>query len=108
MNRRTLLFLIPPLFVPTLTLAADNAERLVKGCSELVAIYHQRDQKKMLAGWTTSASDALLAGYCRGVLDEFRRTSLCDTHDWHVQAQRVAQANTSASINELLSHSCGR
>jgi hypothetical protein len=70
---------------------ADDSRTLVNSCHKLVKIYATRDQQNLLAGLTTSTSEALRAGYCRGVLEEYRRTNRCLQADWLVQATRVAK-----------------
>jgi len=89
---------------------ADNAESelLVKGCSEVAAIYDRQGQRHLYAGFTTSVSEALRAGYCKGVIDQYRRTEHC-SNTWTEQAKRIAiQADDYLpSFNQLLSRSCG-
>ncbi len=89
----------------------SNSKHLVTSCQALVEIYAKRDQQHLLAGLTTSTSAALRAGYCRGVLDEFRRrTDFCYQGDWYVQASRIADypeyAEQLPAVDELLKQSC--
>lgn len=90
--------------------AMTPTERLAKACRDLVTIYEKRDQKSTLAGWTTSVADALQAGYCRGVVEEYRRNRNCRPSDWHEQAKRIADLGPSfvesTSVNEMLAGSC--
>lgn len=92
-------------------LAKDDAKHLIISCQELREIYSKRDQQHLLAGLTTSTSEALRAGYCRGVLDEFRRSSnFCAQSDWYAQATRIAAYSVYAeelpSVDALLKKSC--
>lgn len=89
----------------------SESKHLVTSCQALVEIYAKRDQQHLLAGLTTSTSAALRAGYCRGVLDEFRRRSgSCDQGDWYVQASRIADypeyAEQLPAVDALLKQSC--
>ncbi|MDP2243423.1 hypothetical protein [Pseudomonas sp.] len=114
MNTRTLtivcLCLLPSLVLPTAQ-ANDNPEHLIQSCKELVGIYAKRDQQHLLAGLTTSSSEALRAGYCRGVLDEYRRSGgFCAQSDWYAQADRIAKypayAEELPPVETLLKQSC--
>jgi len=102
-------FLLASLFVPV-TQANDDPEHLIQSCQELVDIYAKRDQQRLLAGVATGLSEALRAGYCMGVVDEYRRRYECATDDWFTQAQRVAEMPVSfgprTSVDELLEMSC--
>ncbi|UIP32233.1 hypothetical protein [Stutzerimonas kunmingensis] len=90
--------------------ANDDPEHLIQSCKELVGIYAKRDEQHLLAGLVTSPSEALRAGYCRGVLDEYRRSSFCSQSDWHTQAARIADypafAEELPSVETLLKQSC--
>jgi hypothetical protein len=96
-------------FVP-ISQANDDPKRLIQSCQELVDIYAKRDQQHLLAGVTTGLSEALRAGYCMGVTDEYRRHYQCATNDWFKQAERIAKMPASfsshTSIDELLEMSC--
>lgn len=102
--------LLVSLCVPA-TQANDDPEHLIQSCQELVDIYAKRDQQRLLAGVATGVSEALRAGYCMGVVDEYRRHYECSTDDWFTQAQRVAEMSTSVesntSMDQLLEQSCG-
>lgn len=92
--------------------ARDHSERLIQSCHELVGIYAKRDEKNLLAGVTTSVSEALQAGYCMGVLDEYRRHDRCYSSDWFTQARKIADMSDDyskrISLNDLLEFSCER
>lgn len=91
--------------------ANDDPEHLIRSCKELLGIYAKRDQQHLLAGLVTSPSEALRAGYCRGVLDEYRRSSFCAQSDWYTQAARIADYPADAEelppVETLLKQSCG-
>lgn len=110
------------LFLPLLTLAlaslpmqasqaSTDPAGLVESCAELVDIYVKRDQLRFAAAQTTSLSEAMRAGYCRGVLDEFRRNRQCRTSDWRDQAQIIASHSLAQlealDVDDLLATSCG-
>jgi len=93
--------------------ANDDSLNLIASCQELVDIYAKRDEQHLLAGVTTGLSEALRAGYCMGVVDEYRRQSTCATDDWFIQAQRIARTPIPFDIDvpfvvELLEKSCER
>tara|TARA_R110001606_G_scaffold361754_3_gene514960 strand:+ start:18134 stop:18475 length:342 start_codon:yes stop_codon:yes gene_type:complete len=90
--------------------ANNDPEHLIQSCQELVSIYTKRGEKHLTAGLTTSLSEALRAGYCMGVVDEYRRRNECNTNDWLRQAQAIAELPLSfakrASVEQLLGISC--
>ena len=94
----------------TVVQATNDPEHLIQSCQELVAIYNKRGEKYLAAGLTTSLSEALRAGYCMGVVDEYRRNYECDTDSWLRQAQAIAELPVSfakrTSVEELLGISC--
>jgi len=94
--------------------AETSLERLIQGCSELTGIYKNQDEKRLLAAQMTSLSEALRGGYCRGVIDEYRRSegfSDCRYVDWLQQATYIAQHVTMPTdrlrVEDLLERSCG-
>lgn len=104
-------FLLVGSALPPVVLANEAAKQLITSCQELRGIYAKRDQQRLLAGVTTSHAEAMRAGYCRGVLDEFRRTSnFCAQSDWYKQAERIASyaayADQLPSVDSLLRQSC--
>ena len=86
---------------------ADNeAKLLIQGCAEVEAIYNLRGERRLLAAINTSVNEALRAGYCRGVLEEYRRGRSC-YRDWIKQAQLISKESDTHSVPRLLSDSCG-
>jgi hypothetical protein len=91
------------------SLASTDPARLIESCTELVNIYVKRDQLRFAAAQTTSLAEAMRAGYCRGVLDEFQRNYQCRTRDWRDQANTIAShaLEPSDTLNDLLAEACG-
>lgn len=104
-----LAFTAPPTF-------ANDLSDLRTGCGEAISIYNKRGEERFLAAQTTSASEALRAGYCRGVVREYLRTARPCLYgrnavdDWRGMAARLAKAETgqAGSFEEMLrSARCG-
>ena len=95
---------------PAIASAIDDHEHFVQGCREVLGIYANRDKQRLLAGLTTSPTEALRAGYCIGAISEYQRERECFTNDWYEQAQRISEmsdyAINGASVEELLETSC--
>lgn len=93
------------------SLASTDPARLVESCAELVDIYVKRDQLRFAAAQTTSLAEAMRAGYCRGVLDEFQRNRQCRTSDWRAQAEVIARHSPAQlealDVDDLLATACG-
>lgn len=87
-----------------------EASRLIDGCRELVSIYDKRDELRFAAAQLTSLSEAMRAGYCRGVLDEYQRKTTCNTNDWREQANTIAghAFEQEQDVDALLADACGR
>lgn len=89
--------------------ASDEVKTLISSCAEVESIYNRRGEKHLLAGVTTSVAEAMRAGYCKGVLEQYRRTTNgCGRVDWVDQAQAIARTATdeTSSINHLLRRYC--
>ncbi|WP_141124118.1 MULTISPECIES: hypothetical protein [Pseudomonas] len=87
-------------------------------------MYDRDGQENKLVSWFGSVSEGMQAGYCRGVIVEFRRNDAlriaeqwsnrqsCDEPDWFSQAQKVASYSIDSvsqhSVDRLLEASCGR
>lgn len=89
--------------------AEDEAKVLIQGCAEVETIYDRRGERNLLAGVNTSVAEALRAGYCQGVLKQYRRVNGCYRTDWVEQARRIGQVTESQRINveQLLRSTCG-
>ena len=94
----------------TVVQANNDPEHLIQSCQELIGIYNKRGEKHLAAGLTTSLSEALGAGYCMGVVDEYRRNTRCYVDDWYSQAKKIAEYPLSfgkrTSVDGLLEISC--
>lgn len=94
-----------------LSLASTDPARLIESCTELVNIYDKHDQLRFAAAQTTSLSEAMRAGYCRGVLDEYQRNYQCRTRDWREQANTIAKGAHeqpgAQNVDHLLATACG-
>ena len=91
--------------------AEPDKERLILSCSELVSIYKTQSEKRLQAALTTSVSEALRAGYCRGVLEEHaNHTRGCYSSDWLDMAKFIANQaafpDNFESSSELLRMAC--
>jgi len=92
--------------------ASNKAHDLIYSCAEAVAIYDKKDKRHLYTAITTSLSEALRAGYCRGVLVEFRRNSRynCYQNNWLDQARIIAEYpitdKQSVNVEQLLRKSC--
>lgn len=71
--------------------STNNIELLIDGCIELVGIYKNKKDKYLLAGHTTSLSEAIKAGYCRGAIEQFIESNpnYCSA-DWFEIAEHIA------------------
>jgi len=119
---------LPLLFLLPACALAKSSEpesvKLVRACNELVAMYDRDGQENSLVSWFGSVSEGMQAGYCRGVIVEYRRNDklraaeqwssheTCNQPDWFSQAQQVASYSIDSvsrhSVDRLLEASCGR
>ena len=79
----------------------SEAEKLIKGCNELVGIHKNYSEKRLSASLFASSSDSMLAGYCMGVtklLTEFGGRS-CGGRNWYELAELIANQWKIQSIN---------
>ena len=90
--------------------ASTDATRLIDGCRELVSIYNKHDELRFAAAQFTSLSEAMGAGYCRGVLDEYQRENDCNTSGWREKANIIAghAFKQPQDVDTLLATACGR
>lgn len=116
--------------------ARSDGEQLVKGCNELIGMYKNKNEKRLFASQLASPSDAMLAGYCMGVIKSFKQMAnprvtyepvrcayrvrgpchkvtemtLCENDDWFEIAEKVANywdaKKTNYSVNDLLMGAC--
>lgn len=103
---------IPVLFFlmsSSCVMADTNRTVLIEGCAEAVQIYANQQEYKTGAAMMTSLSEALRAGYCKGVLDEYGRSHDC-AGNWLKRAQLIAHHKDAErlppSTEDLLSEAC--
>lgn len=53
----------------------NDVSFLVSSCREVVEIYSKKNEQRFLAAQTTSMSEAMRAGYCIGVVQQYLRNS---------------------------------
>lgn len=70
----------------------SETEKLIKGCNELVGIYKNHKEKRLMSSMLASSSDALLAGYCMGITKSLTALSInsCGRRDWYQLAESIA------------------
>jgi hypothetical protein len=92
--------------------ATSDVEKLVTGCNELMGMYKNRYEKRLLASQMASSSDSLLAGFCLGATKVYINTrySSCDHADWYKLAESVAGMwslkENSGSVYSVLKRAC--
>lgn len=91
--------------------AADEAYDLIKSCIEAVNVFDGSGENNLFAAVSTSLEEALRAGYCRGVIVEYRRQKRGNCgRSWLVQARNIARYTTDASeiisVDFLLRNAC--
>lgn len=94
----------------------ENANLLVQSCGEAVDIFSSHDETGYLAAYRTSLSEALRAGYCIGVLEQFSEiySEHCPGNDgWFESAKRIASLNlsqqetaTTSTLDLLAEYAC--
>jgi len=87
-------------------------EQFVKGCTSLVKIYDNRNEKSFLADKMASNADSFGAGYCKGILEALGGRSGCSSYDWYELASFISAQepfmDRYRSLNKLVSAACGR
>lgn len=85
------------------------SDRLVQGCRDFVKIYKTGDTKRGFTAFTASTDEALRAGYCGGVIAEYRRSYgyVCTGTGVYEQAAQIAKEGQNWSVKDLLRRSCG-
>ncbi len=91
--------------------ATDDSIKLVQGCKELTAIFSTHEKQRLMAAATTSLSEAMMAGYCMGVVSEYQRRNYCGASDWHELASRIAELPNwyrgDDDMDSLMDKACG-
>ncbi|AUZ79062.1 MULTISPECIES: hypothetical protein [Aeromonas] len=97
------------LMLPKMVMAETNRTTLIEGCVEAIQIYENNQQYTFKAALITSLSEALRAGYCKGVIDEYDRGHDCKG-DWLKRARYVAgykdEKSLPPSTESLLRGAC--
>ena len=76
--------------------AYENPRFLQKSCQEVVTIFHRKDQPSTYAALHTSMAEAMRAGYCIGVIQQYmNQTPHCNSGikrrgDWFEVATAIA------------------
>ena len=94
-------FISKPLYA-----APIGADVLISNCKEFVAIYDRKGEEQLLAGLSTSVSEAMRAGVCRGIIEEHKNhDSNCDVSAYTI-ANSIAAAVYVESVEYLLVSAC--
>ncbi|MDX1282965.1 hypothetical protein [Shewanella colwelliana] len=84
---------------------ADDAELLQQSCREVIEIFDRKDQAGKYAALHTSMAEAMRAGYCIGVLQQYRKqshscySSRYRRSNWFEMAKAIA--SLSIGLDEL-------
>jgi hypothetical protein len=94
-----------------------DASLLVQSCQEAVDVFSSHEKTGYLAAYRTSLSEALRAGYCIGVLEQFSDAygEYCEGNaGWFENAQRIAsltltqrESATTSTFEILEEYACG-
>nr|WP_067297733.1 hypothetical protein [Marinobacterium profundum] len=87
----------------------NDSQFLIESCREVVEIFSRRDEKHMLAAVSTSLSEAMRAGYCIGVVQQYRNDgpdcrNRYSSRDWFTVARLIAELPVSEeySVSRML------
>ncbi|AXS81901.1 hypothetical protein [Marinobacter sp. Arc7-DN-1] len=94
-----------------------DANLLVQSCQEAVDVFSSHEKTGYLAAYRTSLSEALRAGYCIGVLEQFSDAyeEYCEGDaGWFENAKRIAsltltqrESATTTTFEILEEYACG-
>ncbi|PHS49970.1 MAG: hypothetical protein COB05_00905 [Marinobacter sp.] len=94
-----------------------DASLLIQSCQEAVDVFSSHEKTGYLSAYRTSLSEALRAGYCIGVLEQFSDaySEYCvGNAGWFENAKRIASLNltqqesaTTTTMDILEEHACG-
>lgn len=124
MKLANLLFVIPLVLTSHFVFAkeapfqAENSAFLVQSCKEAMDIFSSQDKTGYLAAYRTSLSEAMRAGYCVGVIEQYSHNyePYCGRKSrWFEVAQSIASVELTqhelaqTKTGELLrEHACDR
>lgn len=93
-----------------------DASLLIQSCQEAVDVFSSHEETGYLAAYRTSLSEALRAGYCIGVLEQFSdaQSRVCSGNtSWFENAKAIASLNltqqelaTTTTIDILAEYAC--
>jgi hypothetical protein len=94
-----------------------DANLLIQSCQEAVDVFSSHEKTGYLAAYRTSLSEALRAGYCIGVLEQFSdayERECGGNSGWFENAQRIAsltltqrESATTSTFEILEEYACG-
>ena len=76
--------------------SSSDSKMLIESCREAVKLFADRDRPNFTAGLTTSLSEAMRAGYCIGMIEQYlAMTGRCNglVNSWKPAAELIAQQN---------------
>jgi hypothetical protein len=79
--------------------STNNGEFLVESCREVLEIYQNRTEKRLLAGQRTSVPEAMRAGYCMGVVQQYLLQSHSCGHNFHPRGDWFALVTKIAGLS---------
>lgn len=81
---------------------SPDARFLIEACQSVTRIFNAHNEKRLLASQRTSLSDAIRAGYCLGMLEQFQ-CRFSGKHSLYEGARRIAILNSDAENMQRLS-----
>ena len=82
---------------------SNDGKFLINSCQEAIEIFKNRSEKRLLAAQMTSVSEAMRAGFCIGVLEQYSKSHSCSNRysgrsNWYQMAEVIA--NQPYQVNE--------
>lgn len=78
---------------------SPDTEFLIRACQAVTEIYNAHDEKRFLASQRTSLSDAMRAGYCLGMMEQFQ-CGFRGKYSLFEGARRVATLSADKSVHQ--------
>ena len=74
---------------------SNDGKFLINSCQEAIEIFKNKSEKRLLAAQMTSVSEAMRAGYCIGVLEQYSKSHSClygysGGNNWYQMAEVIA------------------